>query len=338
MRGRKRIERPEITELVNAGFTGSVIAARLGMAAHNVYSYLRSRGLSKKTRGRASRFDVNAINEMAKQGMTHYDAAAALNANWRTIYYLAKRHGIVLAQRTRGRKATTASAPTVARAERMAEMFRNGCTLQAIGDEFKITRERVRQIIKKHHSLTGKNGGRAIISSVNRDKAARKRSIRYQQKYGCTIEEWRQLRDLGFEMVSHGVGIYRTPLRAYLNQKYNAKRRGIGWDISLWDWWQVWQRSGKWGQRGRGQGYVMCRRGDEGPYAVGNVFIAPAADNSSRRKGKKSGLPTGVHQRKGRFIVRRHIDGISYHIGTFATVEEASSAYLTFDPIKRRAA
>ena len=69
--------------------------------------------------------------------------------------------------------------------------------------------------------------------------------------------------------------------QAYRTQRKNAKKRGIDFLISFGDWSAIWLESGNWEDRGRGKGqYVMCRIGDQGPYQVGNVFIAPNAQNT----------------------------------------------------------
>lgn len=42
----------------------------------------------------------------------------------------------------------------------------------------------------------------------------------------------------------------------------------------------MWNESGKWEKRGTGAGkYVMARRGDVGPYSVGNCFICSFEQN-----------------------------------------------------------
>ncbi len=60
----------------------------------------------------------------------------------------------------------------------------------------------------------------------------------------------------------------------YNQHKRNATRRGIEFLLTFEEWLNIWTQSGKLDQRGlkRGQ-YVMCRNGDQGPYAVGNVYI-----------------------------------------------------------------
>ena len=63
-------------------------------------------------------------------------------------------------------------------------------------------------------------------------------------------------------------------LKAYTQQKSNAKQRGVEFAITFAEWKQLWIDSGKWEQRGRGaEKYCMCRTGDIGRYEVGNVFI-----------------------------------------------------------------
>ena len=66
----------------------------------------------------------------------------------------------------------------------------------------------------------------------------------------------------------------------YRAQKNNAKRRGIDWELTFDQWWQLWDASNRWNQRGREVGnYAMCRNNDVGPYAFGNVKIKTITEN-----------------------------------------------------------
>jgi len=80
----------------------------------------------------------------------------------------------------------------------------------------------------------------------------------------------------------------------YHTHKSGAKARGIPFLLSKEEWWDIWQKSGKWDQRGNKRGqYVMSRYGDQGPYAIGNVFIQPQVNNiSEAHLGKKVPLCT----------------------------------------------
>jgi hypothetical protein len=65
------------------------------------------------------------------------------------------------------------------------------------------------------------------------------------------------------------------PLMDFNAQKYNAAKRGVGFDLSFGEWMWYWLESGKLDQRGAKSGqYQMARRGpDIGPYKRGNVDI-----------------------------------------------------------------
>lgn len=202
------------------------------------------------------------------------------------------------------------------RSERMAALFRAGSTLSEIGVEYGITRERVRQLLKRDFGITRKDGGGRLKAEKNRSLKAAKRDADCISRRGCTWDQYVELRRM------------RKPLAAFLRQKGNAGWRGIEWNLTLWQWWTIWQESGHWNERGRGQGYVMCRVGDAGPYAVGNVFIAPARENTSKQPRKTSGLPMGVLKNKSGYAARRCIDGKSRYLGSYPSPEMAHAAYL----------
>lgn len=69
--------------------------------------------------------------------------------------------------------------------------------------------------------------------------------------------------------------------KAFADQRRKAKGRGIPFllDFHVWQW--LWLASGKFDQRGnRADNFVMARKGDSGPYAVGNVFFQTVAENA----------------------------------------------------------
>lgn len=168
---------------------------------------------------------------------------------------------------------------------------------------------------------------------------------RAMERFRCTVEEWRTLRDIGLEMMRQGKSRSSTPLRAFSRQSRAAvKDRQVGWELTLWQWWSIWQESGHWHERGVGRGYMMCRYGDIGPYAVGNVFIGPGVENCAAAT-KKSGLPVGVRRQMGGkakpFKALCRVAGQQVFLGCFATAAEAEAAYLKardFDVALKRAA
>lgn len=69
------------------------------------------------------------------------------------------------------------------------------------------------------------------------------------------------------------------PYHKYEVQKATTKRRGIKWALTFKQWWTIWEPH--WHNRGRNaSNYVMARKGDVGPYSVGNVYITTASENN----------------------------------------------------------
>lgn len=68
----------------------------------------------------------------------------------------------------------------------------------------------------------------------------------------------------------------------FSRQKANAAKRGISWEITFDEWKDVWEKSGKWNERGRtAESYCMSRLNDVGPYSVKNVEIKKFGANSA---------------------------------------------------------
>lgn len=69
--------------------------------------------------------------------------------------------------------------------------------------------------------------------------------------------------------------------KKYRDQKSKAKHRGINFQLTFDEWWNIWQQSGKWNERGicKGQ-YVMSRIADKGGYTIDNVVIQTVGDNN----------------------------------------------------------
>lgn len=211
----------------------------------------------------------------------------------------------------------------IERADDMCFRFKSGETLKEIGRIYGVTREYVRQVIKKHGGLVGCHGGQSVVTNNNRIIREAKLDAKYIKKHGCSYAQYRML-------------IKNKATRRFAEQKRNAAERGVEWKFKgVWDWWIIWDESGKWAERGRGQGkYCMARHGDLGAYEAGNVFICLCVENNSNRKEKKSGLPVGVIKKVVKnyvaYIAHKMVDGKSYHVGSFKTPDQAHAAYLSF--------
>jgi DNA-binding CsgD family transcriptional regulator len=163
------------------------------------------------------------------------------------------------------------------REDAMQAAYRRGETLEQIGAQHGITRERVRQILKKL-GVRKNEGGSALSSVVRAANASRSRDERAMAKYGCTHAQYQMLR----AMQRVAASTYSGPIGAFRSQRQSASDRNIPFRLSLWQWWTIWQESGHWDERGRGlSGYCMARIGDQGGYEVGNVKIISNVENIS---------------------------------------------------------
>jgi hypothetical protein len=174
--------------------------------------------------------------------------------------------------------------------DQMKAMHSSGLTLQIIGDHFGVTRERVRQILKKH-GVTRDQGGCAF-RAVERAKAERRRKDAISlARNGMTYAEWRATP-------------YATKA-AFAHHRKSAGNRGIPFDLTLGDWIRLWGRSGKFHLRGHGGDlYCMARINDAGGYTIGNVKIITNRENAreyakAKREGRREARATiiaGVYQ------------------------------------------
>ena len=97
----------------------------------------------------------------------------------------------------------------------------------------------------------------------------------------------------------------------YNCQKSKAKHRGIDFELTFDQWWNIWERSGKWDQRGYKKGqYVMSRKNDIGPYAIDNVFIQLSEDNHKQVVFSDESLLKMSQQRKGKKKTKEWIEKI----------------------------
>jgi hypothetical protein len=162
------------------------------------------------------------------------------------------------------------------RAKEMAAVFSTGVTFRQLSKQYGLSGSRSQQILRKI-GITGKDGGWYVRRQLRQEEKKKKREITALIKYGCSFSQLQSAREFG-----------NAPFNAFRRQRSNARQRRIPWKITFWDWWQVWQRSGKWPFRGRSVGcYVMSRFGDSGPYAVTNVEIILASENCSRGRFKR---------------------------------------------------
>lgn len=162
------------------------------------------------------------------------------------------------------------------REDAILELWHDGNTLDAIGQKFSLTRERIRQLINKlrRAGVPVGDGGETVTAARKAAAKQAERDERYMLLWGMTYAEYAAHVDEFGSSTTLG-----SPLDRYTSQRNSARERGIGWEFTFADWWRVWQESGHWHERGRGAGYVMARKGDTGPYRADNIYICTASQN-----------------------------------------------------------
>lgn len=95
--------------------------------------------------------------------------------------------------------------------------------------------------------------------------------------------------------------------QAFFNKKNDAKGRLIPFLLTYEEFAQIWNDSGHAHERGPRKGqYVMARRGDVGPYAVGNVSIILATQNASEGRRGKTDHPDTIRLKQLASTGRKH--------------------------------
>lgn len=265
---------------------------------------------------------------MALAGASPKEISQATGKTISAVYAWAWRERLDIVGKTKQRRAPAHDA----RAEKMTEMFRGGATYQQVGEAFNVSRERVRQVLKRA-GLTGKDGGMASKAPIRAAKVAAKKERSEAlnlSKWGLTYAEKKEMR-------ANGV------LAAFINQKNSARARGIEWGLSFVEWYEIWLSSGFLELRGKGKDfYCMSRLEDSGGYTVGNVEIKTNSENSKEAVKQWVGKhkpATGVfclYPGTPRPFIARYG---RKQIGRFATEQEGTEArkeYMTKHGIKEK--
>lgn len=207
--------------------------------------------------------------------------------------------------------------PNAERNAQMVTMYRQGLTLEKIGQTHGMTRERVRQIIKKLGVVRADGGQAKTAQSKEKAKLA-KQDAHYLTRHGLTFAEYKE-------------ALSMRVVKAYRNQERSAAARGIAWGLNLAQWLEIWKTSGKLEQRGRGKGkYLMSRIKDSGGYEIGNVHIQLATQNSREAvdqwRGKPAKKNPGVHLMYPGLSKPYMVKVSKKFLGYYATEEEGVQA------------
>jgi len=147
------------------------------------------------------------------------------------------------------------------RALEIIDLYHHGFLLIELAGFYSVSHQRIHQILKAN-GISSLVGGRVIVRDKRNQDKARYREERMRQKFGCSLALHAKLR---------GDGILQASiLWKFIEQRKNANRRNIEWDLTLTEWWSLWE--GKFYNRGRKKGqFVMSMNEDKVAYSVNNV-------------------------------------------------------------------
>jgi hypothetical protein len=170
-----------------------------------------------------------------------------------------------------------------ARSRSICARYAAGETLASLGSSFGISAERVRKILKKF-GLDKRNGGLAVRNS---SKVRMPPVTPYCMRvYGCTAGELDKC----------------TPAE---RQAFLQQRTNVPWSLTLPEWQDIWFRSGKWKQRGRGPfKYGLCRIDAHGAFSRDNVLVLKNSRSARSRLKEANRLPPLEFQR-GAWVLAR---------------------------------
>jgi hypothetical protein len=158
--------------------------------------------------------------------------------------------------------------------------FKSGLTCAQVGHKYSCSRQAVQQRLA-YHGVSKDMGGLALRKgSPQKNKQLDSMLLlakRILKSYKCSVAEYNK--------ITGGRNVKESKAYEYQQQGHNAHKRGIPFRLSFPEWNRVWEASGHYAQRGKRLGqYVMSRKGDAGPYALGNVVIKTVTDNIKERK------------------------------------------------------
>jgi hypothetical protein len=145
-----------------------------------------------------------------------------------------------------------------------------GHTQKAIADDYKVTKQRIQQGLLVR-GITAEQSPRTHKFRKAKADRTEAQLARYMPGVRCTRREY-----LAITQAEPKAALaWRRFLR-------NADARKVAVELTFPEWWNMWQESGRWAERGVGNGYGMFRPDSAQPYKVGNIEIKSGAEQASQ--------------------------------------------------------
>lgn len=236
-----------IVQAYKAGQSLAEIAKVHDLTRQRVHQILLSLGVSKEDKGSALREKFGtAIATDYRLGKTKAELVAKYGLSREVITEMLIDLGVEPRPKLRARNEHAVA---------MISAFQAGKTMEEIGKDYNLTRQRVQQILKAY-GISRTDGGNSAKHEKRVAETEQTRAKRIMKSWGLTLEEY-----AAHTNVYGTSGQPDSPMARYANQRMSCKRQGIEWKFTFKTWWAMWEASGKWDLRGKGQ-YGLGRRGD----------------------------------------------------------------------------
>lgn len=168
--------------------------------------------------------------------------------------------------------------PQTERNEAICRKFKSDMNMGEIAAAYGVSRQRIQQILAREE-IYWMDGGAHLHAEAARAKTredrARRREARALRTYGCSYAE---MVKLNMGMSASDIG---SPAFKYRDQRRNAKRDGVTFEISFPVWVGIFERSGGISNRGLyANGLVLGRKDKSKGFTLDNVHVVTLSENA----------------------------------------------------------
>lgn len=221
----------------------------------------------------------------------------------------------------------------VSQRQEVVALYMGGMTQAEVAAVFYVDRITVRNILLSLGAL-GRGASKEAMEKVV--------ALHLEKRAQVVQEKWNlSLADYDEHVAEYGSsGTPDSPMRRYVEHRAKAGTRGVKWEFDFASWWKVWQESGRWAERNRGNGFVMGRQNDgDTPYSPSTVYICTGGQNVrdgvanarifNRDRGRNSlGGGKGYSKSEGNGPNPYTVQCSGKYVGSYPTAELARAAYL----------
>ena len=172
------------------------------------------------------------------------------------------------------------------RNKEIVSKFKQGQTLASIGLDYGISRQAV-QILVKRCKLDRTKGGYFGSAKRVKERASHKKELNREHtehmnnKYGM---DYKKVRKIQKEFNDPTQPTLTNPTYIFFRKQQNAINALIEWDLTFGEWWNLWEKSKKWKERGRkSHEYVLGRKNKAEGFTIENSSIMTNSQNIANR-------------------------------------------------------